>query len=164
MQGRPLVFSQKRVGRNSKQFNIYKFRSMSTGSLPEESSFNPKRIDRRTPLGKILRQYKLDELPQLWNVLKGDMSIVGPRPEVPQWVDEALADWQSVLSVKPGITDLASLSYVNEEELLNSAENPEAFYASEVLPDKLRLSKQYVQDISLRGDISIMVKTIRKMV
>ena len=111
-------------------------------------------------MGAFLRKTKLDELPQLWNVLKGDMSIVGPRPEVRKWVDAYPDRWAKVLTVKPGITDPASIYYHNEEELLAQADDPEAYYRDHILPHKLDLYEEYVKTRSFYGDICLIIKTI----
>ena len=108
----------------------------------------------------LFRSTKLDELPQLWNVLRGDMSLVGPRPEVQKWVDVYPERWSRVLSLRPGITDNASLEFRNEEELLAASSNPEKTYSDEVLPRKLDLYEDYVQNHSLAGDIRIIFRTI----
>lgn len=115
---------------------------------------------RITKIGKVLRKYKLDELPQLWNVLLGEMSFVGPRPEVPRYVEMYNAEQLEVLSVKPGITDYASIKYRNENELLAKADNPEQFYIDEVMPAKLRLNMFYVKNQSFLLDIKLIVKTL----
>jgi lipopolysaccharide/colanic/teichoic acid biosynthesis glycosyltransferase len=115
---------------------------------------------RVTKVGRWLRAYKLDELPQLWNVLRGEMSLVGPRPEVRRYVDERDPVWQRVLSVRPGITDLATLVYRNEEQLLGEAEEPERFYREQVLPEKLRLNLRYLELSSLARDWRLLVLTV----
>jgi lipopolysaccharide/colanic/teichoic acid biosynthesis glycosyltransferase len=115
---------------------------------------------RITRAGRLLRKAKLDELPQLINVLKGDMSFVGPRPEVPQYVELFRRDYMEILTVRPGITDLASLKYRDEAALLGKAENPEEEYVSRVLPDKIRLAKDYLKHSSLFFDVAVIVKTL----
>jgi lipopolysaccharide/colanic/teichoic acid biosynthesis glycosyltransferase len=118
--------------------------------------------DRRiTRIGKFIRKYKLDELPQLWNVVRGDMSLVGPRPEIPQFVDLADPVWRSVLAVRPGITDPASIAYRDEEVLLATASDPIRFYKEKILPDKLARNLEYLQTRSVWSDITVIAETIR---
>ena len=124
------------------------------------ASFDAGDSSRITGLGSFLRRTKLDELPQLWNVFKGDMSFVGPRPEVRKWVEVYPDRWAKVLTVKPGITDPASICYRNEEELLAQAEDPTAYYRDQVLPHKLDLYEEYVQTRTFWGDILLILKTI----
>jgi lipopolysaccharide/colanic/teichoic acid biosynthesis glycosyltransferase len=160
LDGYPVLFRQIRVGRTGDDFVLIKFRTMTT--LPEglEGSFDAGNNIRVTPVGAFLRKTKLDELPQLWNVLKGDMSLVGPRPEVRKWVDAYPDRWARVLMVRPGITDPASIYYRNEEELLAQAEDPEAYYRDHVLPHKLDLYEEYVRTRTFFGDIHLIFKTI----
>lgn len=115
---------------------------------------------RITSLGRILRVIKLDELPQLWNVLKGEMSLVGPRPEVPLYVNSYTEEQKKVLTVRPGITDLSSIAYRDEEELLARQVNPRTYYLEVVLPHKLSLNAEYIRDISLKNDLSLITKTL----
>ncbi|MFK8078806.1 MAG: sugar transferase [Granulosicoccus sp.] len=164
VQGRPLFFSQSRVGRHFTMFKLHKFRSMRPSTAIIEAGFAPQQQDRRTGIGRFLRASKLDELPQLWNVLRGDMSLVGPRPEVPQWIDSQCQQWQIALSVRPGITDNASLIFFDEEEQLNLSASPEALYAEEILPEKLRLACYYAHNVTLQGDVSIALKTITLLI
>lgn len=158
--GFPVFFLQKRVGLYGRPFYIYKFRTMTLLKDASQGSFDAGDSRRVTPVGKVLRRTKLDELPQLWNVLRGDMSLVGPRPEVQKWVDVYPERWSRVLSLRPGITDNASLEFRNEEELLAASSNPEKTYSDEVLPRKLDLYEDYVQNHSLAGDIRIIFRTI----
>ncbi len=156
-------FKQTRVGRNGTPFYLFKFRTMrprseSTGKLTIGSD-DP----RITRIGHFLRNYKLDEVPQLWNILKGDMSLVGPRPEVPEYVDIYTEEERKVLEVRPGLTDEASLAYFNEDELLARAADPEAEYRERILPEKLRLNRQYVEEQGFRKDLSIILRTLRKV-
>lgn len=155
--GRPIFFSQARIGRNFVPFRLIKFRSMTThaGGPAITSSADP----RVTGAGRWLRAWKLDELPQFWNVLKGDMSLVGPRPELPEYVALYRERYRKILSVRPGITDLASITFRNEEQLLGGASNPEQFYRETVLPQKLGLAEQYVTALSLRLDLRILLAT-----
>jgi lipopolysaccharide/colanic/teichoic acid biosynthesis glycosyltransferase len=159
--GRPVLFRQRRVGRGGREFTLFKFRSMTTRRGAEDGSFDAGSVARVTRVGGLLRKTKLDELPQLWNVLRGDMSLVGPRPEVRLWVAAYPERWARVLGVRPGITDPASIEFRNEEKLLAAAPDPEAFYRTVVLPRKLDLDEQYVATHSLRGDIVILLKTVR---
>ncbi|MBZ5604471.1 MAG: sugar transferase [Acidobacteriia bacterium] len=156
--GSPL-FHQKRVGRHGRFFELMKFRSMRTGT--RGATITAGGDPRCTRVGRVLRRYKLDELPQLWNVLRGDMSLVGPRPEIPLFVDASAPVWQDVLSVRPGITDLASLIYRNEEELLRLAADVEREYRERILPDKLQLNLQYLKRQSMTGDLYIILLTLR---
>ena len=157
----PVFFRQVRVGRNGREFLLYKFRTMRVARGAEKGSFDAGDASRVTPLGKVLRKWKLDELPQLWNVLAGDMSLVGPRPEVRRWVDAYPERWSRVLTVRPGITDPASIAYRNEEELLARSPDPERTYREVILPHKLSLYEAYVQGRSFSGDVKILFKTLR---
>ena len=159
-----VFFVQLRVGKNNKDFKLYKFRTMflnsdSKGLLTVGN--NDKRI---TKLGYYLRKNKLDELPQLINVLNGTMSIVGPRPEVRKYVNLYNSEQKSILDVKPGITDFASLMYYNENEILANSVNPEETYINEIMPIKLELNKQYINEMSLLTDLKIIFKTFIKLI
>jgi lipopolysaccharide/colanic/teichoic acid biosynthesis glycosyltransferase len=156
----PVFFRQERMGRGFRPFRIYKFRSMVEDAPRTGSSVTFGADPRITSVGRFLRATKIDELPQLINVLLGDMSLVGPRPEVPKYVEMFRADYEAILRVRPGITDLASIKYRNEAELLGRAEDPEKEYVAHVLPEKIRLAKEYVQDPSLWLDLMIILKTI----
>jgi lipopolysaccharide/colanic/teichoic acid biosynthesis glycosyltransferase len=157
--GAPVFFSQTRVGRKGKPFRIWKFRTMRTGS---RGSLITAAGDRRvTRVGALLRRCKLDELPQLFNVLKGDMSLVGPRPEVPEYVQLEQPIWQAVLEVRPGVTDLATLLYRDEEKLLGASKDPTALYRETVLPEKLVLNLGYLRFKSFRRDLILILLTIR---
>jgi lipopolysaccharide/colanic/teichoic acid biosynthesis glycosyltransferase len=157
--GRPVFFSQTRVGRRGRPFRIWKFRTMRAGS---KGSVITAAGDRRiTRSGAVLRRLKLDELPQLFNVLKGDMSLVGPRPEVPEYVQLEAPIWQAVLQVRPGVTDLATLLYRDEEKLLAMARDPNTLYRETVLPAKLALNLGYLQSRSFRRDLKLILLTIR---
>lgn len=158
--GFPILFRQTRVGRNGHDFILNKFRTMTILRDGSEGCFDVGNKKRVTRIGTFLRKAKLDELPQLWNVLKGDMSFVGPRPEVRKWVDAYPARWVKVLAVRPGITDPASIYYRNEEELLAQADDPEAFYRDHILPHKIDLYEEYVRSSSFVGDICMIFKTI----
>ena len=158
--GRPVLFRQRRVGINGSDFMLNKFRTMRLKQRSSNDTFDAGDQSRITKSGFFLRKTKLDELPQLWNVLIGDMSIVGPRPEVQKWVDAYPDRWAKVLMIKPGITDPASIHYRNEEELLAQADDPEAYYRNHILPHKLDLYEEYVITRSFFGDIYIIIKTI----
>ena len=160
-----VFYKQIRVGKNSKDFGLYKFRSMRTDADKTGLLTVGKRDSRITNVGYYIRKYKLDELPQLINVFLGDMSLVGPRPEVRKYVDLYNPKQQKVLLVKPGITDYASLEYFNENELLRKSENPEETYINEIMPAKLSLNQKYiVNEYSIFTDIKIIFKTLLKIV
>lgn len=156
----PVFYRQVRVGRHNRDFRIFKFRSMRVGSDKGSLVTIGGRDPRVTRSGYYIRKFKLDELPQLINVLIGDMSFVGPRPEVRKYVDMYTTEQLHVLDVRPGITDEASIAYRNENELLDTAADPERFYIETVMPDKLRINLQYVQNHSLWGDIKLIFKTL----
>jgi len=159
-----VFFVQLRVGKNNKDFKLYKFRTMFLNSDNKgllTVGNNDKRI---TKLGYYLRKNKLDELPQLINVLNGTMSLVGPRPEVRKYVNLYNSEQKSILDVKPGITDLASIMYYNENEILANSVNPEQTYINEIMPIKLELNKQYINEMSLLTDLKIIFKTFIKLI
>lgn len=158
--GLPGLFKQQRNGQNSRTFILLKFRTMSILPDAERGSFDIGSRSRVTPFGRCLRKWKIDELPQLWNVLKGDMSLVGPRPEVSKWVNEYPERWAKVLTVRPGITDPASIEFRNEETILSQSEDPERTYRYDILPKKLDLYEQYVDNHTFVGDLLIMLKTV----
>ncbi len=158
MPGGPVIFRQQRVGRHGQLFTIYKFRSMTTGH--QGSSVSVAGEARITPLGAILRQYKIDELPELWNVLKGDMSLVGPRPDVPGYADKLTGDDREILLLRPGITGPASLKYRNEEELLAQVDNPQEYNDTVIYPDKIRLNRYYLHHYSFWKDIQMIICTV----
>jgi lipopolysaccharide/colanic/teichoic acid biosynthesis glycosyltransferase len=155
--GRPILFAQRRVGRGFRRFTLWKFRSMRAGRGTLVTAMGDRRITRA---GRFLRRTKLDELPQLWNVLRGDMSLVGPRPEVPKYVDLYRERYRFILRVRPGITDPAAIAFIDEEALLGRSTNPEATYIAGILPAKLAISEDYVSRVSLRLDIEILVRTV----
>ena len=157
----PIFFKQKRVGRGRRVFSLYKFRTMSVLKSAEDGLFEPGNVSRITSAGKFLRKTKLDELPQLINVLKGDMSLVGPRPEVEKWVDEYHEKWEGILSVKPGITDNASIEFRDEEELLSRSSDPEETYRNVILPRKLDLYNDYVKNHRFVEDMRIIFITLK---
>lgn len=158
--GLPVFFRQTRVGLLGHDFLLNKFRTMSLTKQSVHGSFDAGDRSRITGIGSFLRKTKLDELPQLWNVLVGDMSIVGPRPEVRKWVDAYPHRWAKVLTIKPGITDPASIFYRNEEELLAKADDPESYYRDHILPHKLDLYEEYIQARTFYGDICLILKTV----
>jgi len=155
-----IFYRQKRVGLGGVEFEIFKFRTMLIGSDKKGLLTVGDRDPRVTKIGYFLRRYKLDELPQLINVFFGDMSIVGPRPEVQKYVSFYSEEDQCVLSVKPGITDYASIYFRNETELLKNANNPEDLYIEDIMPQKLALNKKYIQEQSFWIDIKIIFKTL----
>jgi len=157
--GRPFFFRQWRVGRHADPFEILKFRSMRHVETREDG-FDAGNATRVTRVGRWLRTSKLDELPQLVNVLRGDMSLVGPRPEVRAWVDARSRQWEKVLGVRPGITDNASIIYRHEERELALQADPEAHYRDVVLPRKLDLYEAYVDHVSARTDLAILGRTV----
>lgn len=156
----PIFFSQKRMGRDCKLFNLIKFRSMTAINNPGECQFNPGDESRVTRIGRFLRKTKIDELPELLNVFIGDMSIVGPRPEVLKYRHIYAGKFTSLLSLRPGITDFASIKYRNEEELLRQSPHPEKMYREKILQDKLELCLKYKQMISFKTDLSIIFATL----
>lgn len=155
----PVFYKQVRVGRNNKDFYLYKFRSMRVGSDKKGLITVGGHDPRVTRSGYYIRKYKLDEFPQLINVFKGEMSLVGPRPEVRKYVDLYTPEQMHVLDVRPGITDLASIRYRNENELLEQASDPEQYYRDVVMQDKLRINLEYVRNHSFLGDIRLIFNT-----
>jgi len=160
----PVFYMQTRVGINSRDFKIFKFRTMQMNADKAGLLTVGGRDPRVTPIGYFLRKYKLDELPQLLNVLFGSMSLVGPRPEVRKYVDLYNAAQQNVLSVKPGITDYASIEYSEENELLAKSNDPERTYIDEIMPAKLLLNQKYIAEKSLTTDIKIIWLTFKKII
>lgn len=159
-----IFYFQERVGRGNKIFKVFKFRTMISGSDKEGLITVGGRDPRITMMGYYLRKYKLDELPQLINVLFGSMSLVGPRPEVRHYVNLYTAEQKEVLKVKPGITDYASLEYFNENELLAQSANPEETYIQVIMPAKLELNKRYILEAGVMNDFRIILRTIKKVV
>lgn len=159
-----VFYMQERVGKNNKNFRLFKFRTMRSGSDKKGLLTVGGRDPRITALGYYLRKYKLDELPQLLNVLLGSMSFVGPRPEVRKYVDLYTPEQLRVLSVKPGITDYASLEYFSENELLARSSDPEATYIKEVMPAKLELNKKYIAEAGILTDLTLIFRTLAKIV
>ena len=158
-----IFYLQTRVGKDHKDFKLFKFRTMSVNADKQGLLTVGGKDSRITPIGYYLRKYKLDELPQLLNVLYGSMSVVGPRPEVRKYVDLYTADQQQVLRVKPGITDYASLEYFSENELLARSPDPEQTYIHEVMPAKLSLNKKYISEAGLITDLGIIFRTIGRI-
>ena len=156
----PIFYEQIRIGKNGKEFKMFKYRTMTLDPAKQESDHTIESKSRITSLGKILRRTKIDELPQLFNVLLGDMAIVGPRPEVKKWTEVYPEKWEIVLSVKPGITDNASIEYRNEEELLSESKDTEQTYRDVILPRKLDIYINYVNSRTFWGDILIILRTI----
>jgi len=156
-------YKQIRVGKNGKEFKLFKYRTMRIGADKSGSLTVGMRDSRITAIGFYLRKYKLDELPQLFNILLGDMSFVGPRPEVPKYVALYSAEQRAVLKVKPGITDYASIVYSEENELLANTENPEELYIERILPAKLKLNMRYINEMNLVTDVKVILKTIGKI-
>lgn len=154
----PAIFRQQRVGRHGRLFTIYKFRTMTAGH--GGSSVSVAGESRITPLGAVLRRWKLDELPELWNVLVGDMSFVGPRPDVPGYADKLQGDDRLVLTLKPGITGPASLKYRNEEQLLAMHDDPQKYNDEVIFPDKVRLNLYYATHYSFITDIKMILCTV----
>ena len=159
----PVFYRQKRVGRYGRDFRIFKFRSMRVGSDKGRQITVGERDPRITRSGYFIRRYKIDELPQLINVFLGDMSIVGPRPEVRKYVDLYSEEQRKVFQVRPGITDLASIKYRNENELLSQVDDPDTYYIDVIMPDKLAINLEYIRHQSFMGDIKIIFNTLFKI-
>ena len=158
--GPPVFFKQARMGKGGRRFTLIKFRTMAVSPGAEKKDFEPGNLNRVTPLGRFLRRSKLDEWPQLFNVIRGDMSLVGPRPEVPEWIEAYPDRWVIVLGVRPGITDPAALVYRREELILGGAADPEKTYRDEILPHKLALYEDYIRRRNFFVDIAIIMKTV----
>ncbi|MFA9192779.1 sugar transferase [Flavobacterium sp. FBOR7N2.3] len=157
-------YMQNRVGKQGKDFNLYKFRSMSIGSDKTGLITIGGNDSRITKTGLFIRKYKIDELPQLFNVLNGDMSLVGPRPEVRKYVDLYNAEQLEVLRVRPGITDYASIEYANENEILGSVLNPEKVYIEEIMPAKIQFNMKYIKNKGLGEYFKIIILTLGKII
>jgi lipopolysaccharide/colanic/teichoic acid biosynthesis glycosyltransferase len=158
-----VFFGQIRVGKSGRHFRLWKFRTMKVNAESSGQLTVGSRDNRITRAGFYLRKYKIDELPQLWNVLTGDMSIVGPRPEVPRYVAMYNEEQKQVLSILPGITDYASLLYFTENDLLAASSNPEETYIREIMPAKLELNLKYIREMSFLGDMKIVLLTARRI-
>lgn len=160
-----VFFRQERVGKDGKIFKIHKFRTMTTNAYNDGGGLTIGNDNRITSVGRLLRKFKVDELPQLIDVLKGDMSLVGPRPEIPEFMvlysDE---DRQKILSVKPGITDKASIELIDENEILAQYENPRQAYIDVIMPLKAKYYIEYVNNQNLKGDIQIILRTLAKII
>ncbi len=154
----PVLFRQIRAGRHGKPFSICKFRTMSLNH--NGNTISVKGESRITPLGAILRKYKLDELPELWNVLKGDMSFVGPRPDMPEYASRLAGEERHILKLRPGITSPATIVYANEEEILASVPDPQRYNDESLWPDKVRMNLEYYHNHSFTGDLKIILRTI----
>jgi len=160
----PVFYRQQRVGKDNKDFGLLKFRSMRVGADKMSLITIGDRDPRVTRAGYYIRKYKLDELPQLWNVLIGDMSLVGPRPEVRRYVDLYTPEQQKVLSVRPGITDYASIEYIDENTLLAQADDPDKTYIEQIMPAKIALNMRYITHPTLGEYIKIILLTISKII
>lgn len=157
-----VFYKHVRVGKNKKEFGLLKFRSMASGS-DKGSQITIGNDARVTKVGKFIRKYKIDELPQLINILKGEMSVVGPRPEVKKYVNLYSEEQLKVLTVLPGLSDYASIEYFNEQEILGQSQDPEKEYIEVVMPQKLKLNSKYIHDKSLATDFKIILKTLKKI-
>lgn len=162
--GFPVFYLQSRVGKDNCDFKLVKFRTMHSGAEKKGLLTVGGRDPRVTAVGYYLRKYKLDELPQLFNVLAGTMSLVGPRPEVRKYVEMYNEEQKKVLWVKPGITDLASLKFINENDLLAKSSDPERTYIEEIMPEKLALNKEYIQNHHFGMDLKIIFSTLKKII
>jgi lipopolysaccharide/colanic/teichoic acid biosynthesis glycosyltransferase len=160
----PVFFRQGRVGKNFRRFVIYKFRTMVVDAEKKGLRITSGGDHRITRAGRILRKFKIDELPQLFNVLKGDMSFVGPRPEVIKYVEWYKGDYERILSIRPGITDISSLTFRNEENILQGVDDPERYYVHVLLPEKMRLAQEYIQHASFSYDVKIILKTLFEVI
>ncbi len=158
--GMPILFLQERIGKNAHPFKLIKFRTMTVQPDTSSDEFSPDQNHRITKLGSILRKYKIDELPQFINVLKGDIAIVGPRPEVRTWVEKFPKEFAKIHTIKPGITDYASIKYRNEELILREADDPFKEYNDRILPSKMAINIEYIDNHSFFLDLRIIVKTI----
>ena len=162
----PVFFRHRRVGRGFRPIDVYKFRTMvhDTAGRGSVITLGGRRDPRITRVGRLLRATKIDELPQLWNVVRGDMSLVGPRPEVSHYVRMFRDDYEHILQVRPGMTDLASLAFRDEASVLERAADPEREYVARILPAKIAMAKQYIRDASLAGDVGLVLRTVFSVV
>ena len=158
--GGPALFVQRRVGRGGREFNMFKFRTMIVNAESKGAQITVGNDQRVTAMGSLLRKTKFDELPQLWNVLLGQMSFVGPRPEVKKYVDLYSLSHREVLKLKPGITDLASFAFFNESELLGQAKDAEVFYLNVLMPEKIRINLEYARQANLATDLWLITATV----
>lgn len=154
----PVFFRQERAGRHGKPFTIYKFRTMIVDH--GGSSISVKGEKRITPVGAFLRKLKIDELPELWNILIGDMSFVGPRPDMPDYAARLKDEQRDILSVRPGLTSPASIKYAREEEILSKVHDPQKYFDEVIWPDKTRMNLAYVRERSFLGDFNLIIRTI----
>jgi lipopolysaccharide/colanic/teichoic acid biosynthesis glycosyltransferase len=161
--GNPVFFLQQRMGRNFEPFWIYKFRTMVADADKRGGQLTAGADPRITRVGGWLRQTKIDELPQLFNVLRGDMALVGPRPEVPRYVEMYRADYAYVLSVRPGLTDPASVKYRDEAAILAASADPEREYINRILPDKIAMAREYIARATLWSDLGVLVRTLLRI-
>ena len=159
----PVLFCQTRVGKYGRHFKIYKFRTMITEQPKGSTQITVGKDPRITSVGHFLRKYRLDELPQVLNLLKGDMSIVGTRPEVPKYVEQYKDYMMATLLLRPGITGIASIAFKDESELLDGADDPEKVYVEKILPQKMKMSLEYIEKLSWCYDIKLMVSTVIKV-
>jgi lipopolysaccharide/colanic/teichoic acid biosynthesis glycosyltransferase len=160
----PIFYKQKRIGQNFKPFELLKFRTMIVNADKIGPAVTKDGDPRITKIGKFLRKAKLDELPQLWNVIRGDMSIVGPRPQVEKYLQYCKDDYKEILKVKPGITDYATIKFRNEEEILSKYNDTESAYIKYVLPEKIKLYKTYIKEIGFFTDLKIIFWTLWRIV
>jgi len=156
----PISFNQERIGYDGRPFNLYKFRTMVKDASSIGPSVTPADDPRITRVGRLLRKFKVDEMLQIFNIVNGDMSVIGPRPELKKFVDEFKDDYRKILKIKPGMTDYALIAFRNEEEILSKFDNVEEGYIKEVMPAKIKLYKKYLNEMSLGTDIKIFFKTI----
>src|SRR5882724_6515035 len=159
----PIFFRQERIGKRFRPFFIYKFRTMVENAAQIGTEITYGNDPRITRIGRLLRKTKIDELPKIINVLKGEMSLVGPRPEIRQYVELFRKDYEEILKIRPGITDLASVKYRDEAAVLEQSENPEEEYLRRVLPDKINLSKEYIRRSSFFFELTLILKAVRKL-
>lgn len=161
----PILFSQKRLTKGMKEFNIYKFRSMVSNEFREKNTVQIKGSSNEiTPIGKFMRKTKLDELPQFWNILKGDMSFIGPRPELPRRLKYYNSKQKEIFSVRSGISSPASIVFSDEEYLMNQVEDPEKFYIEQIMPYKIELNLYYIENQSFFYDIWLIIATLLKII
>src|SRR4030042_3647503 len=159
----PVFFRQGRVGKNFRRFVIYKFRTMVVGAEKKGLRITSGGDSRITRVGRMLRKFKIDELPQLFNVLKGDMSFVGPRPEVEEYVKLYERDYREILKRRPGITDVSSIIFREEEAVLENQADPEGYYKKILLPEKIRLTKEYIEKSSFLYDLKLVINTLHRI-
>jgi lipopolysaccharide/colanic/teichoic acid biosynthesis glycosyltransferase len=156
----PIVFSHERIGRGRKVFKLYKFRTMEKDASKIGPSITPANDPRVTKMGKLLRKFKVDEMLQIVNVVKGDMSVIGPRPEIKKYTDRFKKDYKEILKIKPGMTDYALIAFRNEEKILSKFNDIEEGYVKEVLPEKIKLYRKYMEEMGILTDVKIFFKTI----